>query len=166
MDSSRIRFRLGALAFATLVPLGAGCGGGSTGGTPMDAATGQTVDMAQSGPDLAGCTGKETFAAARTAMLSNCSGMGCHSAAPFAGGLDLRAANAHKNLVGVMAQAAPEKLLVKPGDPEGSFLYQKLTNTQDVSEGSPMPGGLAWQEPDGAKLDVLRCWILRGAAND
>lgn len=165
MDYRRLKRLGGALALALTMPLGGGCGDGSTGGTSMDAAT-AGVDMARSGPDLAGCAGDETFTAARTAMLSNCAGMGCHGGAPFAGGLDLRAASAHKSLVNVAASGAPAKLRVKPGDPEGSFLFQKLTNTQDVDEGNPMPSSLAWQEPDAARLDVLRCWILRGAPND
>lgn len=147
--------------------LAASCGDTSTGNNAQPDMSTAAVDSAVgAGPDLAGCTGNETFAAARTAMLSGCTAVQCHGSAPFAGGLDLRASNAYKSLVGVDSNNAPGKPRVAPGDPEGSFLYQKLTNTQGQDEGAPMPSSINWSAPDEQKLNVLRCWILKGAAND
>ena len=124
-------------------------------------------------PDLAqaNCQGNETFKAAQAAMLGSCGGFGpmaCHSRSPFGGDLDLTPANAYATLVNVRAALAPAKLRVKPGDPDASFLVQKLTNMQAQGEGNPMPQGegIQWRAPDPAKLNVLRCWIARGAPND
>jgi hypothetical protein len=130
-----------------------------------------STDLAGSNPDLAGlhCQGNETFQAARAAMLATCGGFpSCHMASPFAGTLDLTAAHAYQDLVDVAASIAPTKRRVKPGDPDGSFLVQKLTDTQGADEGAPMPRGEAirWQPPDPAKLAILKCWIAAGAQNN
>lgn len=52
-------------------------------------------------------------------------------------------------------------LLVIPGDPEGSLLYQKLTGTQDC--GDPMPSG---RQPDPAQVQLVHDWIEAGAKQD
>jgi hypothetical protein len=128
-------------------------------------------DLAQEHPDLAGlnCQGNETFQAARAAMLNSCGGYpSCHMQAIFAGNLDLTDAHAYQDLVNAAASIAPAKLRVKPGDPDGSFLVQKLTNTLGNNEGGPMPRneGIPWRAPDPAKLSVLKCWIAQGAKNN
>jgi hypothetical protein len=153
-------------------------------GGPRDAATSGGPDDAavSGGDDLATvsnawdlgpmhCTGSETFTQAQAALLSGCGGFGpmsCHQRAPFAGGLDLRTANAWAALVNVTATIAPAKLRVKPGDADDSFLVEKLTDTMGAQEGDPMPKGEAimWSPPDPAKLNTLRCWIANGAKND
>lgn len=117
-----------------------------------------------------GCSGTETFRAAQTAMLSSCGGgpRSCHQSSPFAGNLDLTTANAYASLVGVPASIASTKLRVRPQDPGGSFLMQKLTNMQAQNEGLPMPQGegILWHLPDPTALSVLRCWITVGAPNN
>jgi hypothetical protein len=117
------------------------------------------------------CTGNETFTAAQQAMLSSCGAvgsLGCHGRAPFSGRLDLTTANAYSSLVNVASDIAPNKLRVKPGDPNNSFLVEKLTNTQGAYEGDPMPQTDTgqWLVPAQDKLNVLRCWIQRGAPNN
>jgi hypothetical protein len=117
------------------------------------------------------CDGGETFTQAQSLMLSSCSSgpiMNCHTRSPYDGNLNLNAAAAYGSLVNVPGYAAPSKLRVVPGDPLGSFLVQKLTNTQGVIEGGPMPQGegIIWQPPDPEHLRVLECWILEGAQNN
>jgi hypothetical protein len=131
----------------------------------------QGADM-QVRHDLTGspCTSADTFKAAQAAMLSSC-GNGprqCHTTSPYANNLDLTTADAYANLVGITAVDAPTKLRVKPQDPDGSFLVQKLTNNLQASEGQPMPIGEAimWRPPDPTALNVLKCWITLGALNN
>src|SRR2546430_158643 len=98
----------------------AGCGSAPNNPKPDAGAASDAGGTGDGGaltqPDLAGsapCKGVVTFQAARTAMLSSCGGVGpmsCHGRAEFGAGLDLTAANAYKNLVGVAATMAPGKL--------------------------------------------------------
>jgi hypothetical protein len=103
--------------------------------------------------------------------LSGCGGENCHQQ-PLnqAGGLDLRPAQAYASLVNVAATIASAKVRVKPGDPDHSFLWQKLTDQLDTSEGSAMPRppatGGNWTELPEDKLAILRCWIAGGAPNN
>ena len=55
---------------------------------------------------------------------------------------------------------------VKPGDPEGSYLYRKLTGTHLEAGGSGehMPFQRDLLEP--ADLAVFREWIAQGATNN
>lgn len=95
--------------------------------------------------------------------------MGCHSRAPVQGDLDLNDGAAYAALVNVASVLSPNPR-VRPGDPDHSFLWQKLTNAipMDQSQGDPMPKGEAiqWQLPPPEQLQAVRCWILQGAAND
>lgn len=88
----------------------------------------------------------------------------CHGSS-LAGGLDLRWGAAHYALVGVpaanAAAAAAGKKRVVPGDPDASFLWQKLTGALADDEGIRMPGV---GSPLGVlQLEVLRAWITAGA---
>jgi hypothetical protein len=118
------------------------------------------------------CDGGETFTVIDSVWLGGCSGFGpftCHGRTPFEAGLDLTPGHHYTSLVGVASTTNPSKLRVKPGDPQHSFLVQKLTNTQDAGEGGPMPQpveGLVWRPPDPEKLRELECWILQGAKNN
>lgn len=121
-----------------------------------------------------GCAIPATFTQLRTTMLQGCGSAGggilrgCHQLAQAAGELSLRDADAFASLVNKTAVQAPSKIRVRPGDPEASFLWQKLNNTQGVREGNPMPQGegIRWQRPPAAQMDLLRCWIAEGAPNN
>ncbi len=72
-------------------------------------------------------------------------------------------------LVDVPAYTAGGGTRVIPGDPAHSFLYEKLTDTQGPSEGSPMPkNGLTngWNELPASELEMVRCWIAGGAKDN
>lgn len=121
---------------------------------------------------LAGCPSTVTPPAANTPatydtvaaqVFGNCTTRSCHGAEGRKGGLQLTADVAYDQLVGVGASneaaAAKGKVRVKPGDPAGSYLIQKLEGP-DAGEGNAMP-------PRGQKLpvetiDLLRRWIAAG----
>jgi hypothetical protein len=105
-------------------------------------------------------------------ILGGCSGFGpfsCHGRTPFQAGLDLTATHRYTSLVNVPSMTNPAKLRVKPGDPLGSFLTQKLTNTQGPNEGGAMPQpveGIIWHPPPPETVRILECWIEQGAQNN
>jgi hypothetical protein len=103
-------------------------------------------------------------------VMIRCGGpINCHRGGHIlGGGLDLNDENAWASLVNVPAVANPAKVRVVPGDVEGSFLWQKLNDTQTEDEGAPMPNGdgIRWQQLPPAQLELVRCWIAGGAQND
>jgi hypothetical protein len=98
----------------------------------------------------------------------SCSNSACHAGGAAAGGLDLTAGVAYRNLYRVDASASltePMKL-VYPGEQKFSFLYLKLdaaTNGAPLPQGggSPMPVGGPPLSAD--HLEALRLWIRAGA---
>jgi len=77
----------------------------------------------------------------RTAIFEpTCNRMGCHDAGA-AGGLDLSVADLESVLVGAPSGTCDGKTLVVPGDPAGSFLFEKLSGMPTC--GTPMPVGPA-----------------------
>jgi cytochrome c5 len=83
----------------------------------------------------------------------------CHAGANAPAGLRLDAANSYAMLVGVASVQRPSTLRVAPGDPNNSYLIQKLEGTAPVGE--RMPAGLpALPQND---INVVRQWISDGA---
>lgn len=97
---------------------------------------------------------------------TGCAVSGCHSG-PMSGalptGMDLTSAeNSFASLVNVPSVEVPSLNRVTPGDPDNSYLVQKLEGTAAV--GSRMPiGGAAL---DQATIDMVRQWITDGAMNN
>ena len=83
----------------------------------------------------------------------------CHSGAGAPQGLRLDATNSYSLLVGVPSTEVPSVLRVKPGDPDNSYLIQKLEGHAAV--GARMPFGGPYL--DQATIDVIRQWITDGA---
>lgn len=83
----------------------------------------------------------------------------CHSGANAPAGLRLDAANSYALLVGTPSTERPNVLRVAPGDPNSSYVIQKLEGTAAVGE--RMPAGLP-AVPQ-ADIDVIRQWITDGA---
>ncbi len=84
----------------------------------------------------------------------------CHVGANAPQGLRLDAANSYGALVGVASSEAPSVLRVRPGDPGGSYLVQKLEGRAAVGARMPL-GEPALPE---ATIQVIRQWISDGAA--
>jgi hypothetical protein len=91
-------------------------------------------------------------------LAPKCSRSGCHGGETPAAGLNLSKGAAYDALVGVSAQRRPDRLLVNPGDPEGSYLVQRLVPEGDTPHmplgGSPLPD---------AEVERVRAWIRDGA---
>ena len=83
----------------------------------------------------------------------------CHAGGGAPQGLRLDATNSYALLVGVPSTEVPSILRVKPGDPDNSYLIQKLEGHAGV--GAQMPFG---QPPlPAATIAVIRQWITDGA---
>ena len=127
--------------------------------------------------DHAACasSSSQSLAAVQSRVFSSCgfaSGVGCHTAAPFAANLDLTSGDLYSFLVHAPSSSSPGSFRVEPADLDHSFLWRKLTNAlaSDGSEGLPMPrlpspAGVEWQPLEQGPLDAIRCWIVNGAPN-
>lgn len=86
----------------------------------------------------------------------------CHIGASAPEGLQLDAAHAYDDLVDVPSTEVPSLLRVKPGDPDNSYLVQKIEGAPGI-EGSQMPLG---ETPlPAATIAAIRQWITDGAPN-
>ena len=83
---------------------------------------------------------------------------GCHGGREPAGKMDLTSGHAFGNLVNMKAERRPDRLRVAPGDPEASYLMQRLTPGGDTPL---MPFG--GPQLPAADLDRIRTWIRAGA---
>ena len=140
---------LAALAAAAL----AGCGGGS--GEGLDANGRPLGEGGETGalqPTLASIQAN-VFTPVCT---------GCHAGASAPVGLRLDAANAYALLVGVASGEVSSLQRVKPGDPDNSYLIQKLQG--NAAAGARMPFGGPYL--DDATIAVIRTWIANGAPRE
>lgn len=83
----------------------------------------------------------------------------CHAGANAPQGLRLDAANSYASLVGVPSTEVSSLLRVAPGNPNASYLIQKLEGTAGVGE--RMPAGLPALPQ--SSIDIVRQWITDGA---
>lgn len=96
-------------------------------------------------------------------LVAECTAPGCHSGAVPKAGLDLRAAAAYDDLVGVAASQCGDRLRVAPGDATNSYLMDKLRGV-DLCSGTQMPkAGQSLAESD---LAAIESWICNGAQDD
>lgn len=95
-------------------------------------------------------------------FVPNCATTGCHLGAGAPQGLRLDDANSYGMLVGVASSEASSTLRVAPGDPDNSYLIQKLEGSASV--GAQMP--LNAPPVEQASIDVIRQWITDGAIDD
>ena len=83
----------------------------------------------------------------------------CHIGANAPQGLRLDAANSYAMLVNVSSNEVPSLLRVNPGNPDQSYIVQKILGTAAV--GARMPRGQAPLPQD--RIDLIRSWIAAGA---
>jgi len=83
----------------------------------------------------------------------------CHAGANAPQGLRLDSVNSYDLLVGVRSNEVSSLQRVKPGDPDHSYVIQKLEGHAAV--GARMPFGGPYL--DQATIDVIRQWITDGA---
>lgn len=95
---------------------------------------------------------------------SKCLNPGCHEPPAPGGGLVL-SENAYANIVGVFATGA-NRPLVAPGDPDGSYVLNKLDGSFSDPEvngsGSRMPLAMPMLSPE--EIQLVSDWIEQGAA--
>ena len=84
----------------------------------------------------------------------------CHSGAAAPEGLQLDAAHSYALLVGVPSSEMPNLNRVTPGDPDSSYLVQKLEGAAGIA-GARMPFGGPYLPQ--STIDVIRQWITNGA---
>ncbi len=102
------------------------------------------------------------FSEIQAAVLTpSCASSTCHAGGSPAAGLNLDSANSYTMLVGVQSSQDPGFMRVEPGDPDNSYLVQKLEGT--ASGGGPMPPNGALPQAD---IDTIRQWISDGAIDD
>jgi len=120
------------------------------------------------------CQGDEgitsTFELIENAIFDNrgCTNAICHGAAAQ-GGLDLRAGVAYENLVDVAAHSVAGAVRVRPGDRQGSLLWQNLAaKTLDDLHLAPLR--VMPPDPQPAltldELELIRLWIVGGAPRE
>jgi hypothetical protein len=83
----------------------------------------------------------------------------CHVGATAPQGLRLDAANSYALLVNVASNEVPGTLRVNPGNPDASYIVQKLQGNQAVGARMPFGGPYLSQ----AQIDLVRGWIAAGA---
>jgi mono/diheme cytochrome c family protein len=81
------------------------------------------------------------------------------------GGLSLEADNAYQNLVNVPSLESP-LLRVAPGEPDKSYLVNKLENTQDQVGGSGVQMPYGATPLSRAQIDMIIRWISDGAPDN
>lgn len=96
---------------------------------------------------------------AETIFAESCGTGGCHDDSLQAqAGLDLLSANLESRVVDVNATGlgCGDEILIVPGDPDASYLFQKVLNSVGIC-GLPMPvvGALSPTE-----IETIRQWII------
>ena len=147
--------RIGVL----IVPLAlAACGAGSGQGLDQN---GQPLSVGGSGnlaPPVLGLA--PTLDSIQVNVFSvNCAVPGCHGGAGAQQGLRLDPGFSYSNLVNVASPRDANLIRVIPGDPDSSFIVQKLEGTQPLGDRMPQGGPYLPQ----STIDVIRQWILNGA---
>jgi hypothetical protein len=137
-------------------PAGTG-GASSTGGAPSTSATGGSggseSPVVPSGFTCSGA--KPSITAVAQITAKNCSAAACHSAMATANGL-------YQMMVDRIAEECTDnRLMVKPGDPEHSYMIQKVTDHNLCASEPPMP--LTGAPLASADIQVIYDWICEGA---
>ena len=88
-----------------------------------------------------------------------CAVSGCHGGPMAQQGLRLDPGFSAGNLINVHSPQDSNLIRVVPGDPDASFIIQKLDGTQTVGERMPAGGPFLTT----AKINVIRQWIQDGA---
>jgi len=90
-----------------------------------------------------------------------CAASGCHGGAGAQQGMRLDRGFSAGNLICVHVPRDPSTIRVIPGDPDGSFIVQKLEGRPVPLLGDQMPQGGPYL--DQSTIDVIRQWIQNGA---
>ena len=133
----------------------AACGAGSGEGLDQN---GQPLSGGGGGAPPSGL--QPTLASIQDNVFTvSCAVPGCHGGAGAKQGLQLDPGFSAGNLINVPSPRDANLIRVVPGDPDASFLIQKLDGTQTL--GDRMPDGGPYLTT--ATINVIRQWIQDGA---
>jgi len=148
LNSSQHKNKKPVLVFSLLFLGTASCTGGDGSGLP---------------PKLPpGSLGPNFTEIQANVFTPNCATTGCHLGAGAPQGLRLDVTNSFGMLVGVASSEKSSLMRVAPGDPDNSYLIQKLEGNASV--GARMPLNAPALEPN--TINVIRQWITDGALDD
>ena len=149
-DPMRTRTAFAALLLAAAPLAPAGCGAGSGEGLDQN---GQPLGTPPSGL-------QPTLASIQDNVFSvRCAIPDCHGGGSVQYGLRLDPGFSAGNLINVPSPRNANLIRVVPGDPDASFIIQKLQGTQTL--GNRMPDGGPYLTT--ATVNVIRQWIQDGA---
>ena len=92
----------------------------------------------------------------------NCATSGCHQGGGAPQGLRLEEANSYGLLVDTPSSQQPTIDRVEPGDPDNSYLIQKLEGTAATGQQMPLNAAALSQ----TTINTIRQWITDGALDD
>ena len=128
------------------------------------------VPTCASTPDDAVADGPATLSGiAETVFVSSCVFSSCHQGEAAVRGLDLASADLHTELMNHDVQADTTAPLVKPGDAEGSYLYQLISDCTPEDRSGNAVNHMPLNAPfllDPGLVARVRDWIEAGAKND
>ena len=144
----------GRLVLATILSTTlAACGGGGGGDT--------SVEPPPTNPPPTGFN--PVFSEIQSNVFTpTCAVSGCHQGAGAPQGLRLDAVNSYGLLVGVASMEVPAIMRVAAGDPDNSYIIQKLEGTAAI--GGRMP--LNQAALPATSITTIRQWIADGAVDD
>jgi len=129
-----------------------GCGAGSGEGLDQN---GQPLSPGTAATPLA-----PTLASIQVNVFSvRCAVPGCHGGPTAQQGLRLDPGFSAGNLINVASPRDATLIRVIPGNPDASFIIQKLEGTQTLGDRMPLFGPYLPQ----TTIDVIRQWIQDGA---
>lgn len=87
----------------------------------------------------------------------------CHAGASAPEGMQLTADTSYSMIVSTPSQEVPSLDRIQPGDPDDSYLVQKIEGLAAV--GAQMPDGCPATQPclDAATIAAIRQWVSQGA---
>ena len=95
-------------------------------------------------------------------FTAHCALADCHGGAEPQLGLSLVAGVSYAGIVNQPSVQEPELRLIRPSEPESSYLYLKITGAPAI-EGMRMPPGSALAQES---AQMIRRWIVQGALPD
>jgi hypothetical protein len=137
---------------------GSGDGGASDGGSSDSGSS--DSGSSDSGGDGGATDGDYGFQSVQEQVF-DAACVSCHFYDSGFGDSLILTSPAYDAVVDQASSTYPDEVFVVPGDPEGSFLYQKVRGTHSADQGALMP--LYADALDTAQLTLLYGWILEGA---
>ena len=95
-----------------------------------------------------------------------CARSGCHSAGSASGGLSLADGDSFGELVGTASSEAPTLNRVEAGDPDNSYLLNKLRGTAGDVGGTDTQMPLGEAALSDEEIEAIEEWITNGAENN